>query len=187
MNIQKSMLKTMWYEDKDGNQIECDDRDCVCPDGADYYVTRWPLEVREVHSRFIKRVDVDRCKHKRKWIKRTGGWVDGIKGRECQHCNGTQLRKTWQPWGRKWDAEGSREIFVGSTHIGGNGKLLVAMANSGDYTLTEAILAYSMACERCMNVLWNRYLPGEDGYAEYSEEWKKCGTSCQFCRDEATP
>jgi hypothetical protein len=47
------------------------------------------------------------------------------------------------------------------------------MANSGDYTLAEAMALYASCCERCMNVLAYKYLDGKDGYAEYSDEWKK--------------
>lgn len=192
MNIDKSMLKTLWYEDEDGNELRTADlsrtemADSCEPNNALYQVSRFPLEVRQTHLKLIRQKDVDKCRHPFKYRKRTGGWIDGIKGRECKMCHGTQVRKWWQPWGFKWDGAGSREIFAGTTHIGGDGRLLLAMANSGDFTLAEAILAYSMACERCMNVLWNKYLPGEDGYEEFSEDWKKCGTSCQFCRDEAT-
>ena len=60
---------------------------------------------------------------------------------------------------------------------------IVAMVNSSDYTLEEAIWVYTTACERCMNVLCHKYLNEEDGYAEYSDEWKKCGTVCEFCED----
>lgn len=70
------------------------------------------------------------------------------------------------------------------THIGrDSGRLIVAMVNSGDYDLYDAIGVYGTACERCMNVLWNKYFPGEDGYEEFSDEWKKCNTVCDFCRD----
>ena len=70
-----------------------------------------------------------------------------------------------------------------STHIGGGNDLVIlAMANSGDYTLREAIAVYAEACERCENVLTYNYLNGEDGYAEGSEEWLKCNTECRFCR-----
>lgn len=63
-------------------------------------------------------------------------------------------------------------------------RCIVAMVNSGDYTLAEAIYVYCNACERCMNVLLYKYLNGEDGYEEYSEEWKKCNTECDWCRGE---
>ncbi len=75
------------------------------------------------------------------------------------------------------------KVFGFYTHIGrGSGRLIVAMVNSGDYDLYEAIGVYGIACERCMNVLWNKYLPGEDGYEEFSDEWKKANTECEFCR-----
>lgn len=67
---------------------------------------------------------------------------------------------------------------------GGNEELILAMANSGDYTLGEAIMLWSQCCERCMNVLAYKYLKGKDGYAEYSDEWKRCGTICEFCEGE---
>jgi hypothetical protein len=187
MKIDKTMLKTLWYEDENGNEIpEADVQNLVEPPNAAFQVSRFPLEVRETHLRLIKQEDVDKCHHPLKYRKRTGGWIKGIKGRECQRCRGTQIRKWWQPWGFKWKGYGSREVFVGCCHIGGDGSLLLAMANSGDYTLAEAILAYSMACERCMNVLWHKYTDGKEGYAERSEEWEKCGTSCQWCAQEAT-
>lgn len=61
---------------------------------------------------------------------------------------------------------------------------IVAMVNSGDYTLSEAIYVYCNACERCMNVLLHKYLNGADGYEEYSEEWQKCNTVCEWCKEE---
>lgn len=177
MKIDKTKLKTLWYEDAKGNEVEQDSKDVL------YQVSRFPLEVRTKHLKLITQKDVDKCKHKRRYIKRTFGWIDGIKGRECQKCRGTQVRKWWQPWGRKWKGYGSREEFVGTTHIG-NGEILLLMANSGDYTLSEAIIAYSQSCEKCINVLWHKYTNGQEGYAENSEEWQKCGTSCEWCRDE---
>jgi hypothetical protein len=77
---------------------------------------------------------------------------------------------------------GSREILSG--HSTWNQETVLAMANSGDYSLKEAIIIYATACERCMNVLIHKYTNRTDGYEEYSEEWKKCGTSCKFCEDD---
>lgn len=61
---------------------------------------------------------------------------------------------------------------------------IVAMVNSGDYTLEEAIYVYANACERCMNVLLHKYLNGADGYEEYSDEWNKANTVCDWCKEE---
>ena len=70
-------------------------------------------------------------------------------------------------------------------HIGkGNEDVILAMANSGDYTLSEAIAVLANACERCMNVLTYKYLNGKDGYPEHSDEWKKANTVCNYCRGE---
>ena len=66
----------------------------------------------------------------------------------------------------------------------GTGRLAVAMVNSGDYDLYEALAVLAHCCERCCNVLWDKYLPGEDGYPEHSEEWEKANTICSFCEAE---
>ena len=34
-----------------------------------------------------------------------------------------------------------------------------------------------------MNVLLYKYLDGKDGYEEFSEEWQKCNTVCDWCKD----
>lgn len=74
--------------------------------------------------------------------------------------------------------------MTGCCHLSrSTGQLAVAMVNSGDYDLYEALAILAQSCERCCNVLWNKYLPGVDGYAEYSEEWQKCNTVCEFCRE----
>jgi len=47
-------------------------------------------------------------------------------------------------------------------------------------TASRAIQIAAKACERCMNSLAHEY--GLTwGYPEYSPEWQKCRTSCQWC------
>lgn len=64
---------------------------------------------------------------------------------------------------------------------------IVAMVNSGDYTLREAILLYATACERCVNVLKHKYLNGKEGYPEFSEKWKEANTECEYCKGLKEP
>lgn len=79
----------------------------------------------------------------------------------------------------------THHILDANTHIGGGSQdVIMAMVNSGDYTLSEALVLWSQSCERCMNVLSYKYLDGKDGYPEYSDEWKRCGTTCKFCEHE---
>ena len=88
-------------------------------------------------------------------------------------------------WVNKSKRENGKPDITFSTHIGGgNQDVILAMANSGDYTLSEAIALYASCCERCMNVLAYKYLDGKDGYEEHSEKWKKCGTVCRYCEEE---
>ena len=182
MKIKKEYLKTLWYEDKDGNFIGKPDfkNEPIVPDDAEYQVSRFPNVLRTSYLNLIKQKDVDKCKHPKKHIKKTGGWIDGVYGRKCDLCGGTQTRERWHLWPRKWDGYGSRKVF--SANSSWSEDLVLAIANSGDYSLTEAIIIAATSCERCMNVLAHRYVL-DWGYEEGSKEWEKVGTSCQFCED----
>lgn len=70
------------------------------------------------------------------------------------------------------------------THLGSaSGRLAVAMVNSGDYELDEALSVLANCCERCVNVLFRKYAPEVDcGYEEFSDEWQKANTECDFCK-----
>ena len=63
-------------------------------------------------------------------------------------------------------------------------KTAIAMVNSGDYTLREALYILANCCERCSNVLEHRYLGAEYGYPDGSEEYRHAGTTCDFCEQE---
>lgn len=79
---------------------------------------------------------------------------------------------------------GSDLLLSSTTNICGDGRHILQMANSGDFTLKEAIVVYAAACERCANALIWKYSNGEDGYPEYGEEWKRANTFCEFCKAE---
>lgn len=183
MKIDKENLKLgMWYEDADGNVLKKDNPDAYeAPKGAICYHTIYPLQITEtIRGLYDKN---KKCKHKH--TKRTYGWIDGLKGRQCCDCGRTQVVNKWRPWGKKWNnGANSYEMIEFHTHLcTDSGKCAVAMANSGDYTIEEALSILANACERCTNVLIFKYLNGQDGYQEFSEEWKKCNTVCDFCRD----
>lgn len=188
MNIDKAKLKIgFWWEDENHNVLRKpnDNYSVEAPKGAVTYHTCFPLEVTEriytVHTPEQKAT----CKHKRKYWKPMTGLRKEFKGHTCMNCGCTQTRKWWQPWGRKWD-EGTTltHIISFNTTYGSGQDVILAMVNSGDYTLEEAISVYSSACERCMNVLAYKYTNGADGYAEHSKEWEKCNTECSFCKNE---
>ena len=188
MKIDKSKLKIgLWYEDGNGNVIPHDINCVDPPDEAVTYHTCWPLRLTEDVWAYYTNKDI--CRHPLKYRERTFGWVKGIKGCRCKGCGKEKIGKKYIPFFlMKWQTgSSSYELFSGHTHIGsGSQDCIVAMVNSGDYTLEEAIVAFGNACERCMNVLLYKYLDGKEGYPEYSEEWKKCGTVCEWCKDEST-
>jgi hypothetical protein len=76
-----------------------------------------------------------------------------------------------------------RYLATFSTHYDCGEETILSMVNSGDYTLGEAIYIYANSCERCANVLENKYNP-EKGYKEYSLDWWMTDTRCDFCREE---
>lgn len=187
MNIDKANLKIgIWYEDENGNRVEHNESLVEIPEGAKTYHTCIPLQITE--RIFVCHTDKEKgnCKHIRKFRKKDYGLVKGYKGRICTACGCHQTRKWYQLWGRKWDFGSSITPLIDfhTTIGGGNQEVVLAMANSGDYSLPEAIVVFGNACERCMNVLAYKYLNGSDGYEEYSEEWQNANTECDFCRGE---
>ena len=131
---------------------------------------------------------------------RTGIWYEDAEGNYISYdgvgCDHPERARSYHV---SWPLEVREEIWIiddkggkqakpdatFTCHIGrGNEDVLLAMANSGDYTLSEAIAVWANACERCMNVLTYKYLNGKDGYPEFSDEWKKCNTVCAYCRGE---
>ncbi len=180
MLIKKEHLDTLWYEDKDGNKLPCCDFDkpYETPEDARYQISRFPNTLSTSHLKLISQKEADKCRHPRKYVVPTWGWIDGIVGRKCKMCGGTQTKKKWRPWPRKWNGYGSRNIMT--ANCSWSEDLVLKIANSGDYTLGEAIIISASSCERCMNALAHKY--GLDwGYEEGSEDWEKCGTSCRFC------
>ena len=187
MNIDKSKLKVgIWYEDKNGNRIEHDENSVEAPIGAHTYHSCFPLQITERIYTFHSEEEKRKCKHKRKFLKKDNGLVKGYKGRMCTACGCGQTRKWYKLWGKKWDCGSIITPLIDfNTTIGGsNEDVVLAMVNSGDYRLSEAIAVFGNACERCMNVLAYKYLGGKDGYEEYSEEWHKANTVCDFCKTE---
>ena len=148
----KKLEKKFWFEDENGNEVEKDDPN------ACIYRHCFPLELHDQIDEYCYHpknpIVKFLCRKSRKFYR----WIS--KGKE----------KTF------------RTILDGTTTYGSGQDCIVAMVNSGDFTLEQAIWVYSNACERCMNVLLYKYLNGSEGYEEYSEEWKKCNTVCDFCK-----
>lgn len=141
MKIDKEKhLKTLWYEDMDGNVIETKNPYWMPPsiDCPYIQVARFPSRLVTSHLK-----------------------VDDKANPRCKEI--MSMNQTW------------------------NQGLVLNIANSGDYSLNEAIIIAATSCERCLNVLIHKYggYGADPGYAEYSEEWLKCGTSCLFCKETA--
>jgi hypothetical protein len=191
MIITKQHLQSLWYENDEGEKWyqDPDDQEMPTPpDGFYYQFSRFSHILRESSLYIIPEINVRNCKHPAKHIKSTGGWIDGSLGRECKLCGGTQVKEWTEEWAREWDS-GKCVPWMGGNSSWSE-DLVMNIANSGDYKLGDAIIIAATCCERCLNVLcYNYKVPSYDnpdiidGYAEGSEEWKKCGTSCRFCEN----
>jgi len=148
----EKLEKKFWFEDEDGNEVEKEDPK------ACIYRRCFPLELHECIDEY--------CYHPKNPI------IKFI----CK-----KSRRFY-----KWISKGKTKTFKSimdcrTTYRSGQ-ECIVAMVNSGDFTLEQAIWVYANSCERCMNSLLHKYLNGKEGYEEYSEEWKRCNTKCDFCR-----
>jgi len=174
--------KTLWYENEAGEKWYPDLKGgplANAPDGFKYQHSRFPTMLRENMLKIVQADEVEACEHPEDSVQPTGGWVDGVEGRECKACGGTQMRNTGQPWPDKWEAYGSRSM--GAMESGWSEDLALALVKEG-FSLPNAIIVSATSCERCMNTLAHE-CGLEWGYKEGSEEWQKCGTECSFCKE----
>lgn len=68
--------------------------------------------------------------------------------------------------------------------MGWSEDLVLAMANTGKWQLSTAILIAANGCERCVNALAHQH-GCSWGYPEYSDAWHRSRTRCCFCKHEA--
>lgn len=151
-----------WFEDAEGNILpyECslDIKEKYKNGEMIYFKHSFPLEVHEYIDEY--------CYHP------TNPFIKLL----CRYIPG------FYNWFSKGKERTFKTILDGRTTFGGGQECIVAMVNSGNYTLGEAIWIYANSCERCMNVLERKYLGEGFGYEEFSEEWEKAHTVCDFCR-----
>lgn len=155
MNIDLTRFKPFWYELDDGTEVES------VPSNYEGNVTYWTA----FPCQFTEHVD-SYVYHPKKWYEKL-------------------LLKINPKLQSKWNATRPRtyrRAFEFNTTYTGMSDVIVSMVNSGDYTLEQAIWICAKSCERCMNVLSDKYC-GYGGYPEFSDEWAKCGTSCLFCAE----
>lgn len=187
-----SLVPVLWYENKKGERyvwkMEGEDRFGDPPPGFIYQHSQFPSDLRHTILRGVVSEEVAACPHPVEDIRKTYGWIEGVEGRECTSCRGTQTKKVEEAWPEKWDANGSNTVGAGTSSWPED--LVLKMATKSwwgwlrgrkVYTLGEAIRIVANSCERCMNVLGHRYRVGW-GYAEGSKDWVKSGTKCQFCK-----
>lgn len=108
-----------------------------------------------------------------------GEWGKAIKSGKGKYYN-VRFPFELRTFIHRLTEDGSEE--VGSSGGTFDGNLVVAIVNSGDYDYNQSVILAADSCERCLNVLLNRYIGDRDhGYEEFSEGWKKSGTQCRHC------
>ena len=182
MNIEIEKLRTLWYENECGQVEDVKIKDL--PGAHDssfiYQHSQFPNELSHRVFRSVVEKEVESCEHPSECVQKTHGWIDGVEGRECNKCHGLQTKKVEEKWPEKWDAYGAREVCCGRSSWSED--LVLAMANSKDYSLSQSILIAANACSRCMNSLAHKYGLSW-GYKEKSPEWEKTNTECDFCKE----
>ena len=157
MNINyEKVEKKYWFEDEHGNEVEMENPNaCI-------YRRCFPLELHDCIDEYCYHPENPIIKFLCRKSRRFYELISKGKDKTFKH------------------------IFTGTTSFGSKWSqdCIVAMVNSGDFTLEQAIWVYANSCERCTNSLLYKYLDGKDGYEEYSDEWKKCNTQCDFCKGE---
>ena len=196
MVIDVSKLHCLWLENDEGEVWTYPEGGCPGsqPEGFIYQHTKFTHELRHNVLRSVVQAEVEACDHDPTYVKRTGGWIDGIKGRECMKCCGTQTADEGGEWPEKWDANGARDYMGGGCTYPVELALAISRPSLKErlisasrgffflktYPLDVAIRIAADNCERCLNVLLYKY-GQNDGYREFSKAWHKCGTECHFC------
>jgi len=191
------LLPSLWFENEAGERWIPDfstGDGHVPPPGYIYQHDRMPASLRHSILRTILPEEVATCPHPEEDLRKTYGWVEGVEGRECARCKGTQVRNIGEPWPDKWDSSGSYTLLSGESTWPTD--LALAMARPSSQEVQEAalrhgkvlrplsvedsILVAATACEACMNSLAHHYGLGW-GYERGSKDWKESGTSCELC------
>lgn len=199
MIINLKKFPIIWYENHNGDKyipnldVDGYPGDNI-PKGYVYQHSEFPCDVHHTILKITQEDEVEQCQHKD--VVPTSGWINGVEGRKCQQCQGTQTKNINDSWPEKWCAHGCTTVMTGTS--GYHKNLVVALVNPylkqwlkafirnrfrspKKYPLDKAILIAAKTCERCLNVLLYRY--GIDGgYPEESDEWYRAGTSCDFCK-----
>ncbi len=188
-------LPRYWFENEKGERIIPDPEtlDLLYPLPKDfkYQCHQDPLVLRTSVVELINQEDVDACNHPE--TRTDHGLVDGLEGRICNHCGGTQIKNVGEPWPERWEGKGTRDFI--STNNSYSEDLVLAMTRPSEkeiqtaldrghtikpMPLSRAIILAANSCERCMNVLYYRH-GLDDGYEEFSEDWTRSNTRCKLC------
>ena len=109
-------LYSIWYENEAGTRFVPDlsggNPTAAVPEDFRYQHSEMAMYLTHDVLRVARASEVSACAHGN--IKPTYGWIDGVEGRKCHDCLGTQTRKVDEPWPEVWSASSSERIFQGS-------------------------------------------------------------------------
>lgn len=184
---------TIWYENEAGDEWVPPEMIVPPPEGFVFMHSMFPAQLVESISRLVRQEDIDVCSHSD--IVVDTGLIDGLEGRICRVCGGSQTKPIGEPWPSQWNGGGGSKHVMEMTSSY-NSDLVLALTRPTPEEMQKAlkrghriqpvsferaILLAANSCERCLNVLLYR-CGLDDGYEEGSDEWVRCGTSCDFCK-----
>ena len=185
MKIVPEMLVSIWYEDRQGNKYypTQDDNPSTIDSSFCYQFSRFPHMLQTNMLYIVDPEVVENCEHPKNELIITYNYNENTKTKKCLNCHGS---KTYSIDDENFEDDNELKALGSvkfmTSNCGWSEDLVLAMYNSKDYTLNQAIIISSTACERCLNALAHKYGLSW-GYAEYSNEWKETNTKCEFCKE----
>ena len=182
MKITNEALAYIWYEDREGNKYfpTMEDNPSTIDPNFCFQYSRFPFSLQTQVLYIVEPDVVANCEHLEEHII-INYENNKMISRTCMNCNGKQFYIN-DKWPDEWQSGHSIEYMTFNSSWSED--LAVAIYNnSKDYTLCQAIIIAANCCERCMNSLAHKYGLSW-GYPEFSEEWKKVNTTCEFCKNE---
>lgn len=113
LNLDENLYR-LWYENSQGTRfVPTLAPDSIIPEDFCYQHSEFASSLTHDVLRVSRSREVEACVHEH--ISPTGGWIEGVEGRRCEDCLGTQTRQSTEPWPDAWRAGSSTRIFQGSS------------------------------------------------------------------------
>lgn len=179
MKINSDDLVLSYYEDDKGNKC-ISNFDDSHPEGYRHLIII-DLSIRTKNYIIAQKKDIEKCSHIASISEKNGYEF-------CEVCLGKRFYDS-EEWHcgslatSTFRSTYNSEVVLALSRPSLKQKLYYTIRNKKKpkiYTLDEAIIIATTACERCVNTLAYQY-GCSYGYPEMSDEWFRANTKCKFC------